>query len=87
MRSRTHATFLDTMGISTVTVKMPLISVLFPNRRFVGCGCCESHLSPCLTFQVEEMGNPFKKLVLKFSDSPRSLRSRSSSHGHFPFLS
>jgi hypothetical protein len=45
------------------------VSIFF-NRRFEHIGDCESHLSPCLTSQEQDMGSPFKMLVLKVSDSP-----------------
>lgn len=58
-------------GVFCVACTVPLLSVLFSRRRFICSGHWKSHLSPCLPSQVEEMGNPFKKLVLKPSDSPR----------------
>jgi hypothetical protein len=57
-------------SISILAFKASLSSILFSSRRFECSGYWDSHLSPCLTCQVQEMGNPFKRLVLKVSDGP-----------------
>lgn len=73
-RTHAHTAFPDSAGtfdsdIQHPTSKCPFFFFLSSNRRLICRGYCDSHPSPCLTSQVEEMGNPFKKLVLKFSDS------------------
>lgn len=86
MPSRTHEASLDNVAFSSdihhPTSKCPL----FSNRRLLCTGYWESHLSPCLTSRVEEMGNPFKMLVLKPSDSAAPPARVSSREGR-PFLS